>query len=381
MSSAEEAYSLKDRGVTVAIVSTAGNAGRQIAVSLIAKQQVLAALGSLTIQFVGSRNDDSLPNMIGLCGELRDGFDICPDLEIVLDTEAVQADIIVNASGHILSPRHKTFKDLARANMDIFGQQAQQLVARNRDSLILIVSNPVEFAVDTFVDAGFKREQVIGFGAHLDTMRFRREIASELGVPKQRVLGLCLGQHGLATVPCWSTVQLTTSCMDDGTDERLEKLKEEGLARLPRDVAAIRRLASDIRRLAEKGDGLAAIGVVNSQPPDLRACLRRYVSFFSSGTYPRVGAGEKVSRLIADILTGRETLTALQVRISDSDRFLGINGHAVGAPVILSSGGAKVQPVDLTPVEREAVMESAKESEVMSEVMKELAGLRSKYNF
>jgi malate dehydrogenase len=323
------------------------------------------------------REDSSLGTLIGLCSELRDGFDeFCPDLEIVLDLEVVEADIVVLAAGASLSNQYKSFDKLAQVNMHIFDDLARGLIAKNYNSLIIAVSNPAEFAVDTFVDAGFHPERVIGFGAYLDTLRFRREIASELGVSRQHVSGLCLGKHGLSTVPCWSTVSLASICGVPGAADHLEKLKEEGLARLPRDLKALRALAQNIRELASGGDSLAATAMVNSQPPEFRASLRRYVSFFTGPVYPRVGIGEKVSQLISDILEGREASIAAQVRVTKKDNFLGIQDHAIGAPVVVSGRGARVTPVELAPAEQEAIRTVAKEVKSMTQAAKALRGLR-----
>lgn len=372
-----EALSAKDRGATFAIIGASGNVGRQIVMSLIAKRPLYAGMGRVTVQFVGNRKDTSLGTLIGLCSELRDGFDeFCPDLEVVLDLEAVEADIVVIAAGANLSNQYKTFKHLAQANMHLFDHLAGKLLAKNYKSLTIIVSNPAEFAVDTFIDAGFHPERVIGFGAYLDTLRFRREIASELGVSRQHVSGLCLGKHGLSTVPCWSTVRLASICGVPGAAERLEQLKEEGLARLPRDLPALRALAEQIRNVVSGGDFLAATAIVNSQPPEFRAGLRRYVSFFSGPVYPRVGLGEKVSQLIADFLEGREISIAAQVRVREKDNFLGIKDHSIGAPVVLSGHGARVVPVELAPAEQESILAAAKEVQSLTQAVKALRGLR-----
>merc|ERR1719195_2026516 len=184
----------------------------------------------MTVQFVGQRGDHSLATLMGLCSELRDAYeDFCPHLEVALDTEAVQANIIIYEAGGSLSKQFPTHRDLARVNASIFGKDARRLFANNQHSIVLIVSNPSEFGVDTFVEAGFRPQQVLGVGPFLESSRFRREIASELGVPRQQVSGLVLGAHGLAMVPCWSTVQMATvsgsSWWSGEQVERLEQLK------------------------------------------------------------------------------------------------------------------------------------------------------------
>lgn len=356
---------IKGRGLSVAIIGASGSAGRQIAMSVIARRRFSAGLSeAMTIQFVGQRGDNSLGPLIGLCSELRDAFDEhCPHLEVVVDIEAVEADIIVMAAGASMSHKYRTFTMLARANVDVFDYHAEKLLEKNGRSVIVIVSNPAEFAVECFVAAGFHPERVLGFGAHLDTLRFRRELASELGVSRQHISGLVLGKHGLDMVPCWSTVQLAPHC-SGATEEKLERLKAEGLARMPLCTDDLRKLAYEIREMAESNNALGAAALVNRQPPDMRASLRRYISHFTGPLYPRVGIGENVAQLVLDIIEGRNTLMSAQVYVDGSSphSFLGIKGQAIGAPVILSCHGAKLTAVQLTKKEEEAVQASALEA-------------------
>eukprot|EP00928_Gymnodinium_smaydae_P087726 TRINITY_DN71958_c0_g1_i1.p1 TRINITY_DN71958_c0_g1~~TRINITY_DN71958_c0_g1_i1.p1 ORF type:complete len:444 (+),score=31.72 TRINITY_DN71958_c0_g1_i1:53-1384(+) len=345
----------------ISIIGASGSVGRQLAMSLVSKRRSFAGLGPMTVQFVGQRGDTSLATLIGLCSELRDAYeDFCPHLEVALDVEVVKADIIVMAAGASLSRQFLTHVDLARANSDTFTHHASALVQKNSNALVLVASNPVEFGVDTFVNAGFAPTQVLGTGAFLESLRFRREIASELGVPRQHVSGLVLGAHGLAIVPCWSTVHMAAIMADAEKLERLERLKSEGLARMPKDVSAVRKLAYEVRDLAMRGNALAAAALVNKQPPDIRATIRRYLSFFSGPSYPRVAIAEAVAEIITLILSGRETFAAGQMRMNHG-RFLGIKGHAIGAPAIISGRGFELGPVDLLPIEEESIKASAAE--------------------
>jgi len=351
---------------TVAVVGASGAMGRQIAMSLAARRREFFGLGRMALQLVGSRDDNSLGTLMGLCSELRDGYDeSCPDLEVMLDLEAVQADIIVMAAGATLSNNFRTHTELARANADIFAQHASKLFQANRRSLVIIVSNPTEFGVDTFVNAGYDPKQVLGAGSFLDSLRFRREIASELGVSRQHVSGLVLGVNGLSMVPCWSTVRLAAFKSAE-KQEHLERLKEEGLARMPIDTESLRVLAYEVRDLAIAGDALAANAIVNKQPPDARAALRRYLTFFAGPNYPRVGSAQAVVRIIKEITDGGQVISAAQIHMDGT--FLGISGHALGAPVIVSSRGVEI---DL----RTSDLLTAKEIEAIRSVSEEAKSL------
>jgi len=364
-----------NRGLTVAIIGASGNTGRQIAMSMIAKNRYLPGISdSLTVQFVGSREDHSIGTLIGLCSELRDAFDeFCPNLEVVGDIEAAEADIIVMAAGASMSLKYKTFPELARANVDIFDEHATGLLAKNSKAVVVIVSNPAEFAVECFVDAGFHPDRVLGFGAHLDSLRFRRELASEVGVSRQHISGMVLGKHGLDMVPCWSTVQLAPHCPASAV-AHVDRLKAEGLARLPRNTIELRKLAKEVRRYAETNEALAAAALINRQPPDDRAALRRYLSFFSGPTYPRVGIGEKCAQVILDILEGKDKLMVAQVMQDGS--FLGLKDQAIGVPIILGCRGVRIRPVQLTPVEETAVLASAEEAKILNKAVNTIKQMR-----
>lgn len=349
-----------DRGITVAVIGASGNIGRQIVMSISAQRKNFASIGSFTLQLVGRRGtgrkkNRSMSMLVGLCTELRDAYDnYGPHLELVADLEAVRADIIVFAAGANLTSKFKTSDEVAHANSEICEQHARALQEHNKDAMVLLVSQPAEAGVDVFIEAGFQPNRVFGTGALIDTLRFRREVASELHVPRQHVSGLVLGMHGLGMVPCWSTVHLSPVISNAAKRDKLEHLKEAGLARMPMNIEKVKELAYEVRDKTMAGDALLAGSMVSEQPADIRAMLRRYVSFFSGPIYPRIGIGEKVASLIDGILNGRSVVSAAQVHLQGE--FLGLNGHAVGAPAIISGEGVRVnRAIKLDPREEEAV--------------------------
>merc|ERR1712113_1189235 len=111
----------------------------------------------------------------------------------------------------------------------------------------------------------------------------------------------------------------------------------------------------------------------NQQPAELRCALRKYVSYFVGSFYPRVGLGVNIARLIADLLTGVEKIRAAQVHLSGE--FLGIHG-VIGAPVIISGHGVSPVPVDLEPVEVEAVQKAFEEIDELQRAVNTIKALR-----
>jgi malate dehydrogenase len=65
-----------------------------------------------------------------------------------------------------------------------------------------MVTNPVD--VMTYIaykESGFERNRVFGMGNILDTLRFRSYIALELGVSREDIRALVIGEHGDSMVP------------------------------------------------------------------------------------------------------------------------------------------------------------------------------------
>jgi malate dehydrogenase len=52
-----------------------------------------------------------------------------------------------------------------------------------------------------YKESGFERNRVFGMGNILDTLRFRSYIAQELGVSREDIRGLVIGEHGDSMVP------------------------------------------------------------------------------------------------------------------------------------------------------------------------------------
>jgi malate dehydrogenase len=66
----------------------------------------------------------------------------------------------------------------------------------------MVVTNPVD--IMTYVaykESGFERKRVFGMGNILDTLRFRSYIAMELGVSREDIRALVIGEHGDSMVP------------------------------------------------------------------------------------------------------------------------------------------------------------------------------------
>jgi malate dehydrogenase len=93
--------------------------------------------------------------------------------------------------------------------MGIVESVTKQVVSGSPDSVVIVVSNPLDAMCHVAFDAaGFPRERVIGMAGVLDSARFRAFIAMEMGVSVDDVSAMVLGGHGDTMVPLsrYSTV-------------------------------------------------------------------------------------------------------------------------------------------------------------------------------
>nr|CAD7196167.1 unnamed protein product [Timema douglasi] len=104
----------------------------------------------------------------------------------------------------------ETRMNLVQRNVGVFKQIVPQLAAYSPDSVLLIVSNPVD--VLTYVAwklSNFPQHRVIGSGTTLDSSRFRVFISERLNVHPSSVHGWIIGEHGDTSVPVWSGVNVS----------------------------------------------------------------------------------------------------------------------------------------------------------------------------
>jgi L-lactate dehydrogenase len=100
--------------------------------------------------------------------------------------------------------------DLINRNVELFLGILRDVQAAGlrKDTLILVVSNPVDVLTYLAVkQLGLPATQVIGLGTQLDSARFRSLIAETLKLPPTQVTATILGEHGDSMVPIWSAAQ------------------------------------------------------------------------------------------------------------------------------------------------------------------------------
>ena len=139
--------------------------------------------------------------------------------------ESAGSGIVVITSGLPRKPGMSR-DDLLNVNYKIMQQVTEQVVKYSPNSIIIVVSNPLDaMAQAVYRLSKFPRERIIGMAGVLDSARMRAFIAKELNVSVENVHAFVLGGHGdtMVPLPRYSTVAgiPITDLMDKATIDRI----------------------------------------------------------------------------------------------------------------------------------------------------------------
>jgi malate dehydrogenase len=207
--------------------------------------------------------------------------------------------------------------DLLEINANIVRSVTTELVKYSPDTILIIVSNPLDVMVQVAKDAsGLPYEKVMGMAGILDTARYRAFIADELDVSPKDIQALLMGGHGDTMVPLprfttLSGMPITYFITEDRLDEIVDR--------------------------AKKGGG-EIVGLM--------------------GTSAWYAPGAAAAQMVEAILLDQNRIFPVCAHI---DGEYGIDDLYIGVPVKLGKGGIKeVIEVELTQKESELLQESAK---------------------
>ena len=207
--------------------------------------------------------------------------------------------------------------DLLEINANIVRSVTTELVKYSPDTILIIVSNPLDVMVQVAKDAsGLPYEKVMGMAGILDTARYRAFIADELDVSPKDIQALLMGGHGDTMVPLprfttLSGMPITHFITDDRLDEIVDR--------------------------AKKGGG-EIVGLM--------------------GTSAWYAPGAAAAQMVEAILLDQNRIFPVCAHI---DGEYGIDDLYIGVPVKIGKGGIKeVIEVELTQKESELLQESAK---------------------
>lgn len=339
----------------IVVIGASGSVGREVVSQLVASH-ILER--NERLQLVGRKEGKSAHILYGLATDIMDAYaEICPEIDVALSPEEVAGDIIVMAAGATLPVEYGgtsfTRDDLAKINIPVFNAYAQAIAKYGHgNEIIIVVTNPNELAVEIF-SRHIDRQRVIGMGAYLDSLRFRKEIAIDTSIRRQQIHGFMVGEHGFNLVPLWSTVEIyglsnvelkcslnkirlgykTTNFKQD-----LESAKKQILGFIQN------------KRIKDAYDS------IDNYPPDLRVALKPFITHFSGSKTAISAAGATVD-LVKTITLGHDALISGQIRLEGE--FYDVRG-TVGVPFVIGNQGMEgVLPLKLLNEEIELFRDSA----------------------
>jgi malate dehydrogenase len=206
--------------------------------------------------------------------------------------------------------------DLLSINANIVRTVTENLVKHSPDTIIIVVSNPLDVMVQVAYEAsGLPYEKVMGMAGILDTARYRAFIADELDVSPKDIQALLMGGHGDTMVPLPRFTTLAGMPITHFiSDARLEEIVNR----------------------AKKGGG-EIVGLL--------------------GTSAWYAPGAAAAQMVEAILLDQNRIFPVCAHI---DGEYGVEDLYIGVPVKLGKGGIKeVIELDLTDDERDLLHKSA----------------------
>ena len=240
--------------------------------------------------------------------------------------ETAGSDVAIITAGIARRPGMSR-DDLLFTNMDIVGGVAEQIARHSPDTIIVVVSNPLDaMAQQTLNVTGLPRERVVGMAGILDTARFRTFLAQELGVSVEDVQAYVLGGHGDTMVPLVAST--TVGGIPIG---RL--LAQEAVDRI-------------VQRTRDGGAEIVGL-------------LKTGSAFYAPSA--------AVAQMIDSIILDKKRILPCAAYLQGE---YGIDGLYMGVPVRLGEGGIEeIIQVDLSDEERAALNNSATAVNELVDVM------------
>ena len=158
-------------------------------------------LGDIVLLDIPDREGVAKGKMIDLgCCAPIDGFD--GTLVGTADyADIAGSDVVVITAGLPRKPGMSR-DDLIETNVKIVKSVSEHIKQHAPDSIVIVVSNPLDAMVYTAWKAtGFPTNRIMGQAGALDCARYRAFIAWELGVSVEDVQAMLLGGHGDDMVP------------------------------------------------------------------------------------------------------------------------------------------------------------------------------------
>jgi malate dehydrogenase len=341
--------------MNIAIIGAGGSVGRVIA-QMIVSERLLQCDERLIL--VGNPEGTSARSLYGFAVDLMDAYaEICPAVDVVLSPDKIKGDLVIMAGGSTIpigpNEENTTRDSLAEQNAPVFEQYASALAKYGHGSeIVLCISNPNELCVAIFAKY-LGRKRAIGMGAFLDSLRFRKEIALDLGIRRQQVHGFMAGEHGVNLVPIWSNVHIFGYSRQE-LGRVIKKIRRGNQTRnFQKDVGKIN---NQLKDMVLKGHVNKAYQAIDRYPPDIRVALKPFITHFS-GAKTVMGTARATMELIRTITLGNDALISGQIVLEGE--FYGIHG-TIGVPFVIGNQGVdRVIEIVISEEEKALLIQNA----------------------
>ncbi|MEH2452614.1 malate dehydrogenase [Nostoc sp.] len=201
----------------------AGNVGANVANALVLLRKCVTV-----VLF-----DRTLSKAEGQAWDIGDSIPLLQEMDIIPSNQyedLADSDVIVVTVG-VQQKQGQTRLDTLKDNAEIMRSTMKELDRVAPDSIVLIVSNPVDILTRIAIASSTRAENLIfGSGTVLDTARLRYQLGKRLSVALQDVHVYVIGEHGDSEFVVWSNafiggIPLTEFTIPQG--EKLEQIQQE----------------------------------------------------------------------------------------------------------------------------------------------------------
>ncbi|MBG1270601.1 malate dehydrogenase [Nostoc sp. WHI] len=177
--------------------------------------------------------DRTLSKAEGQAWDIEDSIPLLEEMEIIPSNkyeDLADSDVIVVTVG-VQQKLGQSRLDTLSDNAEIIRSTMKELDRVAPNSIVLIVSNPVDVLTRIAIASSTRAENLIfGSGTVLDTARLRYQLGKRLNVAKQDVHVYVIGEHGDSEFVVWSSafiggIALTEFSIPQGVT--LEQIHQE----------------------------------------------------------------------------------------------------------------------------------------------------------
>lgn len=178
-------------------------------------------------------------------------------------TDIKDSDIIIITAGAAQKPG-ETRLDLVNKNFDIFKSIIPEIMKHSPNSILLVVSNPVDILTYiTYKLSDLPKQKVIGSGTVLDTSRFKYLLSEHFDIDARNIHTYIMGEHGDSEIATWSLTSVAgmnvneycskvcSKCKDLSKDKILEDVKKAAYEVIEKKGATYFAVALAITRIVE----------------------------------------------------------------------------------------------------------------------------------